>query len=63
MRYLDHENELRELEADGLLAACIQHEIDHLEGVLFVDHISTLKRGIILRRLQKARKSKLAQPA
>ncbi len=60
VRYLDHENELREIEADGLLAACIQHEIDHLEGVLFVDHISTLKRGIILRRLQKARKAKQA---
>jgi peptide deformylase len=63
VRYIDHENELREIEADGLLAACIQHEIDHLEGVLFVDHISTLKRGIILRRLQKARKSKQLQPA
>jgi peptide deformylase len=63
VRYLDHENEPREIAADGLLAACIQHEIDHLEGVLFVDHISTLKRGIILRRLQKARKSKQLQPA
>jgi len=60
VRYLDHENEVRELEAEGLLATCIQHEIDHLDGVLFVDHLSTLKRGIILRRLQKARKAKQA---
>ena len=60
LRYLDHENEIREIEAEGLLATCIQHEIDHLDGVLFVDHLSTLKRGIILRRLQKARKAKQA---
>jgi peptide deformylase len=63
IRFIDHENELREIEAKGLLAACIQHEIDHLEGVLFVDHLSALKRGIILRRLVKARKAKLATPA
>jgi peptide deformylase len=56
VRYLDYENEIREVEADGLLATCIQHEIDHLDGVLFVDHISALKRSIILRKLQKARK-------
>ena len=46
LRYLDHENEIREIEAEGLLATCLQHEIDHLDGVLFVDHISILKRGI-----------------
>ena len=40
LRYLDHENEIREIEAKGLLATCLQHEIDHLDGVLFVDHIS-----------------------
>jgi len=57
LRYLDHENEIRELEAKGLLATCLQHEIDHLDGVLFVDHISTLKRGIILRKLAKAKRS------
>ena len=56
MRYLDHENEIREIEADGLLATCIQHEMDHLDGVLFVDHISALKRNMILRKLMKARK-------
>ncbi len=57
LRYLDRENEIRELEADGLLATCIQHEIDHLDGVLFVDHISALKRNMILRKLLKLKKS------
>jgi peptide deformylase len=57
LRYLDHENEIRELDAKGLLATCLQHEIDHLDGLLFVDHISTLKRGIILRKLVKAKRS------
>jgi peptide deformylase len=63
LRYLDHENEIREIEAKGLLATCLQHEIDHLEGVLFVDHISTLKRGIILRKLAKAKRSRVLTPA
>jgi peptide deformylase len=58
LRYLDHENEIRELEAKGLLATCLQHEIDHLDGLLFVDHISSLKRGIILRKLAKSKRSK-----
>jgi peptide deformylase len=57
VRYLDHENEIRELEADGLLAVVIQHEMDHLDGVLFIDHLSALKRGIILRKLSKQRKA------
>ncbi|HXE15581.1 MAG TPA: peptide deformylase [Stellaceae bacterium] len=56
LRYLDHENEIRELDAEGLLATCIQHEMDHLDGVLFVDHLSAVKRGIILRKLAKAKK-------
>ncbi len=55
-RYHDQDNVVRELEADGLLAKCVQHEIDHLEGVLFVDHISALKRNIILRKLTKQKK-------
>ena len=54
--YLDHENTPQELEADGLLATCIQHEIDHLDGILFVDHVSSLKRNMILRKLVKAKK-------
>ncbi|HTZ77911.1 MAG TPA: peptide deformylase [Stellaceae bacterium] len=56
VRYLDYQNEVRELHATGLLATCIQHEMDHLEGVLFVDHISSLKRNIILRKLTKAKR-------
>ncbi len=58
LRYLDHENEIREMEAKDLLATVIQHEMDHLEGVLFVDHISALKRNIILRKLVKAKRLK-----
>src|SRR5260370_5121609 len=58
LRYLDRENGLRELEAKGLLATCLQHEIDHLDGLLFVDHISALKRGMILRKLAKAKRSR-----
>jgi peptide deformylase len=61
LRYLDHENEIRELDADGLLATCLQHEIDHLDGVLFVDHISALKRGMILRKLAKAKRSRVPE--
>ncbi|MBL6931877.1 MAG: peptide deformylase [Rhodospirillales bacterium] len=56
VRYLDHENEIRELDAHGILAVCIQHEIDHLDGILFVDHISALKRNMILRKLAKIKK-------
>lgn len=56
VRYLDRDNEIREINADGILSTCIQHEIDHLDGVLFVDHVSALKRNMILRKLQKAKK-------
>ena len=63
LRYLDHENEIRELAAKGLLATCLQHEIDHLDGLLFVDHISSLKRGMILRKLAKAKRSKVLAAA
>ncbi len=56
VRYLDAENEIRELETGGLLARCIQHEMDHLEGTLFVDHLSSLKRNIILRKLTKTKR-------
>ncbi len=59
VRYLDYENEVTERHATGALAACVQHECDHLEGILFVDRLSALKRNIILRKLLKARK---AQP-
>ena len=56
IRYLDRENEIRERDMDGFLATCIQHEIDHLDGILFVDHISGLKRGMIMRKLTKLKK-------
>ncbi|MCK9991747.1 MAG: peptide deformylase [Alphaproteobacteria bacterium] len=56
LRYLDYAGKAREEAADGLFAVCIQHEMDHLEGVLFVDHLSRLKRDAILRKLQKARR-------
>ncbi len=57
VRYLDHHNKKREIEAEGLLATCLQHEIDHLDGVLFIDHLTALKRNIILRKLLKAKKA------
>lgn len=57
VRFLDRENEIRELAAEGLLATCIQHEMDHLDGILFVDHLTALKRNMILRKLLKAKKS------
>lgn len=60
VRYLDHENEIREIEADGLLSTCIQHEMDHLDGVLFVDRISMIKRGMILRKMVKLKKAEAA---
>ena len=56
VRYLDENNDEQEIEADGLLATCVQHEMDHLEGIVFVDHLSTLKRNMILRKLKKLQK-------
>jgi peptide deformylase len=56
VRYRDYDNALVELDAQGLLATCLQHEMDHLDGVLFIDHISSLKRNIILRKLAKAKR-------
>ena len=57
VRYIDHENEIREIEAEGLLATVLQHEIDHLDGILFIDHLSNLKRNMILRKLVKTRRT------
>lgn len=58
VRYEDETGAMREIDADGLLAACLQHEIDHLDGILFVDHLSVLKRNILLRRLAKEQRQK-----
>ncbi len=63
IRYEDATGARREIEADGLLAACLQHEIDHLDGVLFVDHLSVLKRNMILRRMAKEQRQKAAELA
>jgi peptide deformylase len=52
-RYLDRNGNAREIEADGILATCLQHEIDHLNGVLFIDHISRLKRDLLMRKFRK----------
>lgn len=56
--YQDRDGAVQTLEADGLLACCLQHEMDHLDGVLFLDHLSKLKRSIALRKLAKAKRLK-----
>jgi peptide deformylase len=56
VRYLDETGKPQEIHADGLLATVVQHEMDHLDGILFIDHISALKRNMILRKLLKAKK-------
>lgn len=58
LRWTDLSGARQEREADGLLSACFQHELDHLDGVLFVDHLSALKRNMILRKLAKELKAK-----
>jgi peptide deformylase len=54
--YLDRDGKQQTLEADGMLATCLQHEMDHLNGVLFIDHLSRLKRGMVIKKLTKAKK-------
>jgi peptide deformylase len=58
VRYLDRDGKEREIEADGLLATCLQHEIDHLNGVLFIDHISKLKRDMVVKKFKKLAKDR-----
>lgn len=53
VKFLDYDGNQQILEAEGLLATCIQHEMDHLEGVLFIDHLSRLKRERVLKKLKK----------
>ena len=57
-RWLDRDGKAHEEDLDGLLGICLQHEMDHLEGILFIDHLSRLKRDMILRKLAKARKER-----
>lgn len=60
--YLDLDGKQRQITADGLMATCLQHEIDHLNGVLFIDHISKLKRDMVVRRFKKAAREKDKAP-
>ena len=55
-RWLDEQGKAHEQEIEGLLAVCLQHEMDHLEGILFIDHLSRLKRDMILKKIAKLRK-------
>lgn len=56
VKYLNYNNEQAELEAEGLMSHCVQHEIDHLNGILFVDYLSSLKRNMLLKKLEKWKK-------
>ena len=58
VRYLDQHGKAQEVEADGLLATCLQHEVDHLNGVLFIDHISKLKRDMVVKKFKKLAKDR-----
>ena len=57
VEYLDYNGEKKILKANGLLATCIQHEMDHLEGILFIDYLSKLKKSMIIKKLSKQKKS------
>jgi len=61
VRFLDYHGQVQELDCDGLLATCIQHEMDHLNGIVFLDHLSRLKRDRIVKKLQKESRDMLAQ--
>lgn len=56
VEYLNYDGEKKTLEAEGLVSHCVQHEIDHLNGVLFIDYLSSLKRGMIIRKMEKLKK-------
>ena len=58
VEYLDLNNQIKEIEVSGLLSTCIQHEIDHLNGVLFIDYLSKLKKNMIIKKVTKNNKSK-----
>ena len=57
IKYIDYYGEAKEIKAEGMLATCIQHEIDHLEGILFIDYLSKLKKTMIIKKLSKQRKA------
>ena len=56
INYLDYHGQSKEIKAEGMLATCIQHEIDHLEGILFIDYLSKLKKTMIVKKLSKQKK-------
>ena len=56
LKYLDYYGQAKEIVAEGMLATCIQHEIDHLEGILFIDYLSNLKKSMIVKKLSKQKK-------
>ena len=56
LKYINYNGEKKELKADGLLATCIQHEVDHLNGILFIDYLSKLKKDMIIKKLVKQKK-------
>jgi len=60
VRYVDRDGKAQEIEADGLLATCLQHEIDHLDGVLFLDHLSKLKRDRVMKKFSKVARREAA---
>ena len=57
IKYLDYYGQPKEIKAEGMLATCIQHEIDHLEGILFIDYLSKLKKSMIVKKLSKQKKA------
>ena len=57
VKYIDYDGKEKVLEAEGLLATCIQHEMDHLEGILFIDYLSKLKKSMIIKKLSKQKKT------
>jgi len=57
VKYIDYDGKEKILEAEGLLATCIQHEMDHLEGILFIDYLSKLKKSMIIKKLSKQKKT------
>tara|TARA_B100000795_G_scaffold6069_1_gene4459 strand:- start:47 stop:565 length:519 start_codon:yes stop_codon:yes gene_type:complete len=59
VEYLDYDGKKQLLKADGLLATCIQHEMDHLEGILFIDYLSKLKKSMIIKKLSKAKSNRI----
>ena len=56
VNFLDYNGKKKEIDADGLLATCIQHEVDHLDGILFIDYLSKLKKDLILKKTEKQKK-------